>query len=258
MMDFKEELAAIRPEMGDGVGAIFTEREGGVSSGPWGGVDGIMGLNVGSRVEDNAGCVRMNRSIVGQLTPTEPRWMTQVHGTDVVVADTVEDETVEADAQITTTSGVVCTVQVADCLPVLVADSLGRGVAAIHAGWRSLAAGVIENTIKELKKLIGDDTAQLKAWLGPRIGFDDFETGADVKDAFVSAYPECTAGIKAVDEKWHIDLAAFAKTALAKVGVTNVEDCGLSTVTDAKRFYSFRRDGAKSGRHAALIWIEPK
>lgn len=257
-MDFKDELALIRPEMGDGIGAIFTEREGGVSSGPWGGVDGIMGLNVGSRVEDNTGCVRMNRSIVAQLTPTQPRWMTQVHGVEVVVADTVTDESIEADAQITTTPGVVCTVQVADCLPVLVADSKGRGVAAIHAGWRSLAAGVIENAVSKLRELIGDDVANMKAWLGPRIGFDDFETGPEVKEAFLSGYPECTQGVKAKGDKWHIDLAAFAQAALKNVGVTDVDDCGLSTVADPKRFYSFRRDGAKTGRHAALIWIEPK
>lgn len=258
MMNFKDELGVIRPTMGDGIGAIFTEREGGVSSGPWGGVDAIMGLNVGSRVDDNAGCVRMNRSIVAQLTPSEPRWMTQVHGTHVVVADTVTDESIQADAQITTTPGVVCTVQVADCLPVLVADTKARGVAAIHAGWRGLAAGVIENAVSELRQAIGDESADMKVWLGPRIGFDEFETGSEVKEAFLTQYPQCTQGVKAKGDKWHIDLAAFARTALKNIGVTDVDDCGLCTVADPRRFYSFRRDGAKTGRHAALIWIEPK
>ena len=93
-----------------------------------------MGLNVGSRVSDNAACVRMNRSIISQMTPSEPRWMTQVHGTRVVRAEEVADESVEADAQVTTVPGVVCTVQVADCLPVLLADDAGRGVAACGRG----------------------------------------------------------------------------------------------------------------------------
>lgn len=255
-MDFKDELEVLRPELGENVKAIFTLRTGGVSSGPWGSVEGIMGLNVSTRVGDNAGCVRMNRSIVSQLTPEEPHWMTQVHGTRVVKAEDVADETLEADAQITTHPGVVCAVQVADCLPVLLADSQGRGVAAVHAGWRSLSAGIIEKTVDALREALGDKNAAIKAWLGPRIGFDDFETGEEVKDVFLKNYPSCTTGVKEVDGKWHVDLAAFAKAALASQAVTDVEDCGCSTVADAHRFYSYRRDGEKTGRHAAMIWID--
>ena len=114
MMNWKNELGVIRPELGARVKAFFTERVGGVSSGPWGGTDGIMGLNVGSRVGDNSGCVRMNRSIVADLCPAEPRWMTQVHGIAVVNAEEVTDESVQADAQVTTQPGTVCVVQVAD------------------------------------------------------------------------------------------------------------------------------------------------
>lgn len=257
-MDFKNELAVMRPHLTDGVSAVFTERVGGVSSGPWGGVDGIMGLNVGTRVGDNAGCVRMNRSIVAQLAPSEPRWMTQVHGTEVVLADEVADDAVQADAQVTTTPGVVCVVQVADCLPVLLADEKGRGVAAVHAGWRSLAAGVVENAVCRLRSEIGDEAAVIRAWLGPRIGFEDFETGPEVRRAFEARYPQVAEAVReAPDAKCFIDLAGYARAALAAVGVTDVEDCALSTVGDPVRFYSYRRDGEHTGRHAALIWIDP-
>ena len=131
---WKTESDVIRPDLGQRVGALFTERVGGVSSGPWGGPEGIMGLNVGVHVSDNASCVRMNRSLVAQMTPGEPRWMTQVHGTDVVDAEIVERDEVKADAQTSLTPGVVCAVQVADCLPVLIAEKDGKAVA-VHAGW---------------------------------------------------------------------------------------------------------------------------
>lgn len=254
---FKEQSASLIPELVPGVKVLFTEREGGVSSGPWGGVDGIMGLNVGVHVGDNVACVRMNRNIVAQMTPNAPRWMTQVHGIRVVDAESVESDAVEADAQTSVTAGVVCAVQVADCLPVLVADGKARGVAAIHAGWKSLSAGIIEQAVARLRERIGDPQAELRAWLGPRIGADDFEVGPEVVQVFESRYGVPQGAVKEAREgKFLLDLAAYAKKALEDVGVTQCEDCGLSTYADPRRFYSFRRDGAKSGRHAALIWIE--
>lgn len=266
-MQYKDELAVLRPqwlsrtELKDRIGAFFTERTGGVSSGPWGGAQGIMGLNVGVRVGDNAGCVRMNRAIVAQIAGAQPRWMTQVHGTRVVRAEEVDGDALEADAQIALTPGVVCAVQVADCLPVLIAETRGRAVAAVHAGWRSLAGGIIENTVNQLRLALGPEgaSAGFAAWLGPRIGFDDFETSADVKDAFTARWPACTAAVKpaAVPGKWLVDLAGFAREALRSCGIEDVEDCGLSTVADGARFYSYRRDGQQTGRHAALIWIKP-
>lgn len=256
---FKEELQVIQPKFPEGIGALFTEREGGVSSGPWGGPEGIMGLNVGSHVSDNASCVRMNREIVSQLTPSPPRWMTQVHGVRVVDAESVQDESVQADAQVCVTPGVVCAVMVADCLPVLVADSKARAVAAIHAGWRGLAGGVIENAVARLKERIADPEAELFAWLGPRIGADNFETGPEVWGAFKDRYGDVDGAVRQKQGgKVLVDLAAYARAALAGSGVSCVDDCGLSTVDEPKRFYSYRRDGEKTGRHAALIWIEPK
>lgn len=255
-MNYKEQLAMIRPELGEKVGALFTERAGGVSSGPWGSIEGVMGLNVGSRVGDNAACVRMNRNIVSQLVPSAPRWMTQVHGVRVVRAEDVLDETEEADAQVTTVPGVVCTVQVADCLPVLLAAADGSVVGAAHAGWRSLAAGILERTVEEMRQA-QESEAPLRAWLGPRIGAEAFEVDASVKDTFVARYGLVAGGVQeAGSGKWRISLAAFARAALESVGVNDINDCGLSTYADAQRFYSFRRDGQHTGRHAALIWIQ--
>lgn len=266
MSIYKKETEALAPNLGSRVGALFTERLGGVSSGPWGGPEGVMGLNVGTRVGDNAACVRMNRAMVAQLAPEAPRWMTQVHGVRVVHADDVADDTVEADASWTMTPGVVCAVQVADCLPVLIAENDGRIVAAVHAGWRSLATGIIEETVREMRRALaaaaGDEAAQaagFRAWLGPRIGFDDFETGPEVAAAFKEHFgdaPECVR--QGEGDRLYIDLAGYARRALAGVGVTEVEDCGLSTAADPARFYSYRRDGEKTGRHAALIWIRPQ
>ena len=254
MMNWKNELAVIRPDLGEKVRAFFTERLGGVSSGPWGGVDGIMGLNVGSRVGDNAACVRMNRSIVAGLCPGEPHWMTQVHGAAVLEAETVTDVAMQAYAQITTQPETVCVVQVADCLPVLLADTQGRVVGAVHAGWKSLAGGVIEAAVAAMRVKVPDCT--LKAWLGPRIGYDDFEVGDEVADIFRTNYPDVADGIKLKGEKHCVSLAAYARAALKRSGVMQCEDCALSTVADARRFYSYRRDGEHTGRHAAVIWIE--
>lgn len=255
----KPELEMIRAEWPEGtspkVKGIFTCRTGGVSSGPWGGPEGIMGLNVGPHVGDADACVRMNRTIVGQLVPSAPKWLSQVHGAAVVHADEVEGAP-EADASWTLTPGVVCAVMTADCLPVFLADRSGRAVAAVHAGWRSLAAGVLEKSVETLRNALGEE-ADLVAWFGPRIGPDEFETGEDVLAAMLERLPEARDAFKpAGDGHYKADLAMLARQALAKAGVTDVTDCGLSTAADPARFWSYRRDGARSGRHAALVWIE--
>ena len=133
------------------VDALFTCRDGGVSSGAYGNAEGIMGLNVAPHTGDFGACVRMNRSIVAQLVPSDPVWLRQVHGTEVVDADTAEGEP-EADASVSTKPGVVCTVMTADCLPVLLANREGTVVAAVHAGWKSLAAGIIGKTIRVMRE----------------------------------------------------------------------------------------------------------
>lgn len=261
---FKPGLDMIQPEWTDAtrpanVDAIFTCRDGGVSSGPWGNADGLMGLNVGMNTGDAAACVRMNRGIVAQLVPTDPVWLNQVHGTTLVDAAAVE-QTPDADASMTTKPGVVCTVMVADCLPVLIADKKGRAVAAVHAGWKSLAAGIIQKTVKAMRETVGEDF-DATVWLAPRIGADDFEVGQDVLDAMTAQLPDAKqAFVPAENDRYKADLAALAVQALTAAGVPagQIVDCGLSTFADGKRFYSYRRDGERSGRHAAMIWIKPQ
>ncbi len=259
---FKPELSRIVPVWPEpaptGVSAFFTERMGGVSSGPWGGPEGIMGLNLAEHTGDAAACVRMNRQIVRGLVPEEPRWLTQVHGTTVLEADRIEGAP-EADASYTFTPGVVCAVMTADCLPVLLADRSGRAVAAVHAGWRSLADGVIQKTVQAM--LARDASLDLAAWLGPRIGADAFEVGEDVLEAMRAHLPEAQAAFRPVQGgKFLADLGLLARMALADAGIDEARtaDCALSTYADPARFWSFRRDGERSGRHAALIWMKPE
>ena len=223
------------------VDALFTCRDGGVSSGAYGNAEGIMGLNVAPHTGDFGACVRMNRSIVAQLVPSDPVWLRQVHGTEVV----------DADASVSTKPGVVCTVMTADCLPVLLANREGTVVAAVHAGWKSLAAGIIGKTIRVMRERAPESTGFV-AWLAPRIGPEAFEVGPDVREAMLAGLPEA--------DRLMCDLALLAKMALAAEGVSedDVFDCGLSTYSHPRRFYSFRRDGEKSGRHAAMIWIKPE
>ncbi|MCF0253321.1 MAG: peptidoglycan editing factor PgeF [Duodenibacillus sp.] len=254
---YKEELETLRPEsLGSKVEALFTLRLGGVSSGPWGAHGGVNGLNVGAAVGDNEGCVRMNRQIVAGLAPQEPRWMTQVHGVRVVDAEAVDGESVEADAQVSVTPGVVCAIQVADCLPVVIADRKGRGLACVHAGWRGLSAGVVEAAVERLRERMGCE-GELAAWLGPRIGARDYETSAEVVDRFSERWPDAAGLVHWLpSDTALLDLAGYARLALKSCGVEDIEDCGLSTFADARRFYSYRRDGEQTGRHAMLAWIK--
>ena len=238
--------------------ALFTCRSGGVSSGAYGGADGIMGLNVAPHTGDFGACVRMNRGIVSQLVPSDPVWLRQVHGTVIVDAAAAGGEP-EADASWSMTPGVVCTVMTADCLPVLLADAEGRIVAAVHAGWKSLAQGIIQKTVALMREKMSDD-ARIFAWLAPRIGPESFEVGEDVLEAMKAHLPDAQQAFAPQDNgRYLCDLAALARQALRGSGVAeaDVDDCGLSTAADPKRFYSYRRDGEKSGRHAAMIWIKP-
>lgn len=258
-LDMQQPGADWRAAAPANVDVLFTCREGGVSSGPWGDENGVMGLNVGPHTGDFAACVKMNRQIVSQLVPSDPKWLKQVHGTRVVAAETVEGEP-EADAAVSMTPGVVAVVMVADCLPVMVADAEGRAVAAVHAGWRGLADGVIQMGVKSVRDAVGDDNARVVVWLGPRIGPEAFEVGEDVRDAMRATLPQADLAFRPGENgKFFADLGILARQALAQVHVAEADvfDCGLSTHADKKRFWSYRRDGEKAGRHAAMIWLKP-
>jgi YfiH family protein len=244
------------------VRAVITTRSGGVSRGPWGGPpDGGGGMNLGVASGDDPQAVRANRERLRALLPGEPRWLSQVHGATVVDADAAPPEA-HADGAVSVSEAVVCAVTVADCLPVLLTDRLGRGVAVAHAGWRGLAAGVIERAVARLvarlRERCGAEPPALLAYLGPAIGAKHFEVGPDVLHAMRAALPGADAAFaRCGDGRYLADLPALARQALARSGVVEVFGGGDCTYADARRFYSYRRDRV-TGRHAALIWIEPE
>lgn len=223
--------------------AIQTTRIGGVSLAPF------DSLNVGDHVNDNPLHVAQNRQLLASYVPTEPVWMNQVHG--VRVLDAAKSSCIEsADAAFTKRSNVVCVTMTADCLPVLICDLQGSTVAAVHAGWRSLCDGVIEATVKAMAV----DSRQLMAWLGPAIGPDAFEVGAEVRAQFIDKDAQAASTFKPSGERYLGDLYSIAKQRLNQLGVTQIYGGGLCTHTDKSRFFSFRRDGT-TGRMATLIWL---
>jgi YfiH family protein len=233
------------------VRAAFTLRSGGVSGPPF------DTLNLGAHVGDDPQAVAQNRRLldVALRLPVEPAWMEQVHGIEVLDLDQPRSSVrtaglAGADASFTRRQGRVCVVQVADCLPVLLSARDGSVVAAVHAGWRGLAAGVLEATVRDL----AIDPGMLIAWLGPAIGPARFEVGDEVRRAFLAHDAAASSAFIAnARGRWQCDLAALARARLAALGITAVFGGNWCTYTDALRFFSYRRDG-RCGRMAALIW----
>lgn len=191
-----------------------------------------------------------SRARLRALLPADPRWLRQVHGTGAVDAS-LRAGAVEADASFTRRRHVVCAVMVADCLPVLLAEERGEVIGIAHAGWRGLSAGVIESTVRAMDVPPG----RLIAWLGPAIGPEAYEVGAEVREAFL-AKDERAEGAFARTRpgRWRLDLYAVARMRLAAVGVARVSGGGFCTHTEQERFFSYRRDGAAQ-RMGAAIWL---
>lgn len=229
------------------VKAISTTRYGGASMGPF------HSMNLGDHVGDDPAVVQVNRLFVEKalLLPSAPRWLKQVHGTTVV--DAAEDDPgVEADGSFSSRPGTVCAVMTADCLPLLLCDRTGTRVAALHAGWRGLANGIVEAGVKALV-IPG---TELMAWLGPAIGPAAFEVGEEVRQAFVARDPRAAGAFtQAGGGKWLADIYRLAHLRLAALGVEQVYGGGFCTYTDSARFFSYRRDGV-TGRMATLIWLD--
>lgn len=238
--------------------ALVTTRAGGVSVAPW------NSLNLGTHVADDAAAVAENRArlqvALQEIAPcSPPQWLNQVHG--VFVADAEKnaatrcDHVPDADATFTTEKGLPCVVMTADCLPVFFCDRAGTLVAVAHAGWRGLCDGVLEETLKKFPK-----TEEVLAWMGPAIGPEKFEVGAEVRAAFLAhdaAASSCfrPSTLSSPDAgRWLADIYALARLRLAAAGVSAVYGGGLCTVTDEERFFSYRRDG-RTGRMASVIWI---
>jgi YfiH family protein len=245
------------PQWPSGTGALMTTRLGGFSVTPF------DSLNLRAQTNDPLDhiAVAENRRRFATTLGATPVFLDQVHGVRVVrltAAHTGPDAATEtADASITTVPGIACTVLVADCLPVLFATRDGRAVAAAHAGWRGLAAGVLEATVDAIRAAVPVAGGDIVAWLGASIGPQRFEVGADVLAAFHDAEARHFMPAPAQDgvPKWMADLPALAEGRLRRLGLTEVGGCGLCTVSDASRFFSYRRDRV-TGRLAAAAWID--
>jgi len=263
-----------------GVRSFFTTRQGGVGTGAY------ASLNLGLHTDDDPAVVRANRCRLQAALPSKPVWLTQVHGAEVWDADTPCDATdvdampvnqthvnqaPQADAAITTTSQRVLAILVADCLPVVIADPRGRVLGVAHAGWRGLAAGVLENTVAAMRARgagcganRGATETGWHAWIGPCIGPRAFEVGVAVRAAFAG----CAGGTDAdtdIDaafvarpnqrDKWLADLPRLAELRLRHAGVTHIQHASLCTVAHPDLFFSYRRDGGVTGRMALLAWL---
>ncbi len=229
------------------VRAFVTTREGGVSQGEY------ASLNLGTKSGDDPARVAANRRVVQAYLPSSPCWLTQVHGTAVANLDgAVEGDSPVADAAVTSVAGRVAVVLTADCLPVFLCRENGSAVAVAHAGWRGLAAGVLENAVAALAV----DASQVLAWLGPAIGPGAYEVGCDVREAFAAAHGDADcAFVPRGERKFLADLYALARLRLANAGVERVSGGGFCTFTEHERLFSYRRE-KKSGRLGAFIWID--
>ena len=229
--------------------ALSTRRSGGVSVGPY------ASFNLARHVGDDPAAVEANRAILlsGAALPAEPLWLEQVHGIEVV-EHRGERPAVppRADAAVAFAPGRVCAVMTADCLPVVFGDRAGTRVGVAHAGWRGLAAGVLEATIAALRCRPSD----LIAWFGPAIGQGAFEVGEEVREAFVDKDPAHVASfVPNAAGRFQADLCELARTTLVRAGVRGVSGGGHCTSAQPEDFFSFRRDGGRTGRMATLAWL---
>ncbi|PLR40903.1 peptidoglycan editing factor PgeF [Chimaeribacter californicus] len=228
--------------------ACSTTRAGGVSLPPY------ASLNLGAHVGDNPADVAANRLRLVELAglPAMPFWLEQVHGTDVLRLEgqAPSAAALRADAVYTAAPGQVCAVMTADCLPVLFASRKGDEVAAAHAGWRGLCAGVLENTLTQFRC----PPDEVMAWFGPAIGPDAFEVGAEVRAAFVAENPATGAAFRPAGTKYMADIYQLARIRLQAAGVRHISGGERCTVSESDNFFSFRRDGT-TGRLATLIWL---
>lgn len=228
------------------VKTLISTRQGGASLPPY------DSFNLGMHVGDNPQHVKQNREMFYRELPSEPVWLNQTHSTTVIQADQIDSSPPDADASSTTQHGTVCVVMTADCLPVLLTDTKGTVVAAAHAGWRGLCNGILENVINQMAV----NPADMMAWLGPAIGPDAFEVGAEVRDAFIQQLPQATKAFQPIDnQKYLADIYLLARQRLLAAGITRIHGGQHCTVLERDRFFSYRRDH-QTGRMASCIWIE--
>jgi len=230
----------------ENIKALVTTRNGGLSAG------GYTSFNLGLSSGDQPATVHANRQLLQQDLNIRPRWLKQTHG--IAVADACQDpEGTEADAAVARQPGSVCAVLTADCLPVLFCDRDGTAVAAAHAGWRGLANGVLEATVQSM----GVPAESIMAWFGPAISIQHFEVGPEVREQFITHDSGAAqAFIPGIGDRWFANLYALARRRLESLGIHHINGGKYCSYAQPELFFSYRRDGAQSGRMASLIWIE--
>lgn len=255
--------------LGQGVSAFFTTRHGGVSAGAFGLEGGAPGgLNLADHVGDDPFAVQTNRTRLRTVLPADPIWLSQVHGAVVHEVDgsvpRVADRTGAipvADGAVTDRPGLVLAVLTADCLPVLLADADGRVIGSAHAGWRGLAAGILEETVAAMRRRCSQ--ARLRAWIGPAIHQSRYEVGDDVRSAILGSYDFGGSSALFAETfqpsrapgKWMFDLPGLAILKLERIGVTVLPYPTPCTAANPDLFWSFRRDRS-GGRTAGCVWLE--
>ena len=242
-------LELIRPDWNApaAIEALCTTRSGGVSSGAY------ASLNLALHVGDDPAHVHENRRLLAgaEQLPSEPQWLQQTHSTKVINLD--REEPREGDAAISSTPGSIAVVLTADCLPLLLCSRDADEVAAAHAGWRGLVNGVLERTVAAMRS----EPDRLIAWLGPAIGAQSFEVGAEVREAFVQRHAQSEACFSATRPGHYLaDLYGLARVRLELLGILDISGGEYCTYEDQRRFYSYRRD-KQTGRQASLIYIRP-
>ena len=234
--------------------SLLTTRQGGCSQSPY------DSFNLGSHVADDPLSVKRNRNILTQQLPSEPLWLNQTHS-NIIVNAAETNALVDADGSYTTQAGVVSVVLTADCLPVLVCTKQGDGVAALHAGWRGLLNGILEQGVSDLLKASQRKAKDCLVWFGPGISSEYFEVGQEVREAFLQksadkkAIEQCFSMVAGKQDKYLADMVQLAQYRLSQLGVENFSGGDYCTYRDKQQFYSYRRDGI-TGRMASLIWIE--
>ena len=236
--------------------SLVTTRKGGFSQSPF------DSFNLGDHVNDDPACVKQNRQILASQLPSQPVWLNQVHS-DVVVDAAEAGTGIDADGSFTTQNNVVAAVLTADCLPVLMCTRQGDAVAALHAGWRGLANGILEQGVMKLLKASGHKVEDCLVWFGPAIGPEKFAVGEEVREEFLSKsqhkelIARCFTAVEnnAHKSKWLANIYQLAQYRLSAIGIENFSGGTYCTYNNNDLFYSYRRDG-KTGRMASLIWIE--
>ncbi len=259
IVTFPDQLPVVTGTPWQGVRYLCTTRGGGVSRPPF------NTLNLATHVSDDSAVVDANRKLLAQALGASPLWLEQVHGTRVFDADAFPSGGVPvapvADAAVTSRPGVVLAILTADCLPVVIADTLGRAVGVAHAGWRGLAAGVLENTIRALRERLPPD-AVLRAWIGPAISQAVFEVGADVYEAFCQQdtenqmyFVQRVMSGTGHEPKWLADLPGLARLCMQRNGLRYIECSGWCTLRQPELFFSYRGSPC-TGRMATLAWLD--